>query len=409
MTKKLTFILASLLILLIVAVVLFLLFSRSSNNSGQQTRSFFGFGGTVPVSLQTVGGGETNVPSTNSSSLNKVFKIADGPIASAAFTQTTLPTTTLVRYVMATNGHVMDLAIDVPGAAAKPVSNTTIPGVFSAVWGQNATSTVLRYNDGGLIKSVAIAFASSTVGGVAAPTRIQFLPNSIISIAVSPDGKNIAYVLKTSGGVDGYIADITGANQKKLFSFFLSQVVLSWPSPGTLLLQTKSAADVPGIAFSINVRTGTVVPLLYASGLFALANDTFSKVIYQTVGGTANTHETYLHTMSTGQDETLLFNPLVEKCIWSAFQQKLLFCAAPLADTDASYLGLWHQGLSIEPESILQYDIDARTTGLVTTLGTDNQAPVGGVDQIASSPDGKYILFITRGDHSLWGVRLDAK
>lgn len=390
--------------LIVLALLFFFLFRSTGSTGGEPSKGFFGLGGNVSV-IQPPGEGEdANVPSTNDSRLNKVFKIADGPIASAAFTQTSLPTTTLVRYVMATNGHVMDLAIDVPGAASKPVSNTTIPGVFSAVWGKNATSTVLQYYDTGLIKSVAIAFASSTSGGAIAPTRIQFLPNSVVSIAVSPDGKNIAYLLKTTNGVDGYTADITGSNQRKLFSFFLSQVTLSWPSSGTLLLQTKSAAGVPGVTFSISPQTGVITPLLYASGLYAAANSTFSKVIYQTI--TDESQAAYIHDMATGRDTPMSFDPLIEKCVWSEFSETLVYCAAPSQAVSTSYLNDWHQGVTTLPDNIYVFNILAGTTALVMSPGQNNQAPRVGIDQIAASPDGKYLLFITRGDHSLWGVRL---
>lgn len=403
MSKKLLYILLGLVAFIIIAILFYVLITRmNSNSSANQPKGFFGFGGNVSVVQPPEETEAANVPSTNSSSLNKVFKIADGPIASATFTQTSLPTTTLVRYVMATNGHVMDLAIDVPGAVAKPVSNTTIPGVFSAVWGKNATSTVLQYYDTGLIKSVAIAFASSTVSGVVAPARIQFLPNSIVSIAVSPDGKNIAYLLKTASGVDGYTADITGSNQRKLFSFFLSQVTLSWPSSETLLLQTKGATGVPGIAFSVGVRTGIITPLLYSSGLSVIANTLFSKVIFQTDAG--SDRKTYVHDMTTGRDTQLAYDPLPEKCTWSTYLINDVYCALPTSQGSSTNLDFWYQGLTTERDGIVQFNLNTGSGILITLPGDGGMT--GSIDQIAASPDGKYLLFITRGDHSLWGVRL---
>jgi hypothetical protein len=399
MNRKFLYIGGAMLILITAAVAALLWYSQLSTQSPAQTiGSFFGVGGNVSTG-QTENDG-TNIPQTGNQNLQKVFRIADGPVAGAAFTQTFSPTTTLVRYVMANNGHILDQAIDVPGAAARAASNTTIPGVISAVWGRNATSTILQYMDSGVLKSVSIIFASSSVAGVS-PVHIQFLPSNIASLAISPDSKNIVYVLTTTSGADGYVADVNGANAKKLFSLPLSQVLVSWPSQNTLLAQTKSAAGVPGVVFSVNAKTGAVTPLLYTAGLSATANSTFSKVLYQT---SQDKTTTYSHDTATGKDAPLASNPLPEKCTWSAVSLTDAYCALSLDTVPLNYLDLWHQGLAGQSDSIVQVDTNTGI-GTVITLPGDGGANAA-IDQLAVSSDGKYLLFITRGDRSLWGVRL---
>ena len=213
-------------------------------------------------------------------------------------------------------------------------------------------------------------------------------------------------MLTTSSGVDGYVAEVNGANAKKLFSLPFSQILISWPSLTTLLAQTKSAGGVPGVAFSIAVKTGTINPFLYASGLSATANSFFSKVIYQKIESINGIRETYAHDTSTGEDISLPFNPLPEKCTWSATSATILYCAAPLQYTDATYLARWHQGLASEADSIFIFNIFSGITSLVVTPGNGNNAPQGPIEHLGVSPDGKYLYFITRGDQSLWGVRL---
>jgi hypothetical protein len=395
--KIILYILGGLLIL----VIGFLLLRSTQTQTSQPSSGFFGFGGNVSTT-QTNGAGQ-NIPQTGSQSLQKVFKIADGPIAGAAYIQMFSPTTTLARYVLATNGHVLDLAVDVPGAAARPVSNTTIPGVVSAIWGKNGSSTVLQYVDTGTLKTVYIGFASTSANGATGPARIQFLPNNIISLALSPDTKSIVYLLKTTAGVDGYIANTDGTNSKKLFSLPLSQVLISWPAQGNLLAQTKGAVGVPGVAFSVNAKTGAVIPLLYTSGLTASANSVFSKIIYQT-STDAVTATTYAHDIVTGKDTPLVSNPLPEKCIWSIASLSAVFCALSLDNTPIHYLDMWHQGLAQTADSIVEINTN-NGVGTVITLPGDGgvKAPI---ERLGVSPDGNYLLFITRGDRSLWGVRL---
>ena len=395
-------------VLIIFGLVWFIFFRPTSTSSTQTSTGFFGIGGNVSTTQTQTNGGSTT-SSTGQVALGKVFKIADGPVENATFVQTFTPTTTLARYVMQDNGHVFDLAIDVPGAAARPASNTTIPGIASAQWVQGGDAVVMQYIDSGTIKTlyVALPSASTTQADTSVtPVRIQFLPNNITSFAVSPDGSGVAYLLPTSSGVAGYIANVDGTNPKILFSLPLSQVLISWPASTTLMAQTKSAAGVPGIAFSVGIKTGTVTPLLYAEGLSALANTSFSKVVYQTVTDTSDTHTTYSHDVESGQDITLPFNPFPEKCVWAPLSSTILYCAAPQQYVAGDYLDLWHEGLATSPDSIFQFDIFAGATSLVVTPGNGNSAPQEPIKSMAVSPDGHYLLFITRGDQSLWGVRL---
>ncbi|HVY73086.1 MAG TPA: hypothetical protein VG984_03510 [Candidatus Paceibacterota bacterium] len=390
-------IVAGVLILLGVAGLVFF-FSRTTPTSTSRTIGGF-FGISQNVSTTQPDSGETNGALNGNPTAQKVFKIADGPIAGAVFYQTGNPTTTIARYVVATNGHILDQPIDVPGAAARPASNTTIPGIVSAAWGRQATSTILQYVDSGVVKSVSFTFTATT-STVFVPPRIQFLPNNILSLAISPDSRSVAYLIATNGGSDGYIADVSGANPKKLFSVPFSQVLISWPTQSTLLVETKSAVGVPGVAFSVNSKTGVLVPMLYADGLSAIANSTFSKILYQT---TANSEiKTYAHDTATGKDTSLVNNPILEKCAWSTVTNVVLYCAVSLDVTQNP--DLWHQGLLSSQDSIVQYDSNGGGGSVVTLPGNGGMS--GAIEQIGVSPDGAYLWFITRGDQSLWGVRL---
>ncbi|MEI6864009.1 MAG: hypothetical protein WCK46_01375 [Candidatus Adlerbacteria bacterium] len=390
------------IILLAIILLLLFFFFRSRSTVGTPSTGFFGIGGNV--STTQTAGDSTATGQGGNLSLQRVFKIADGPVAGATFVQTFSPTTTLARYVMQDTGHIFDLAIDVAGAAARPISNTTIPGVTAAFWEKKGGATILQYVDASVLKSVYAEFPPATTTSVVTPVRIQFLPSGISALAASPDGSSFAYTLQTSRGVDGYIANPDGTNSKKVFSLPLSQVLLSWPAQNTLLAQAKSAVGVPGIAFAIDAKTGAVSPLLYTPGLSVIANSDFSKVVYQTSPNTQTGATTYAHDGPTGKDTDISKTPLPEKCAWSTVDTTALYCAVSLDPTPATYMDLWHQGLVQMPDSIVLFDTN-NGAGVVITL-PGNGGPSAPIDQLGVSPDGKYLLFITRGDHSLWGVRL---
>ncbi len=400
MSKKIIYI-GGIILALIILLIVVLLLRGTQTPAGHTTGGFFGIGGNVST-VQT-GSGATNVPQTNTTQ-QKIFEISAGPVASATFIQTSAPTTTVARYIMQDTGHILDLSIDIPGAVARPVSNLTIPGVTSAVWGGDGTSTILQYVSSGVLKSLYMQLASTTVAATVPPSHIEFLPNSIMSLALSPDGTHLAYLLQTTSGADGYVANADGTDAAKLFSLPLSQLILSWPSKNALLVQTKSAGGVPGIALSINTKTGAISPLLYTPELSAVANKLFSKIIYRSNGDTTKAPTTYAHDVATGKDTPMANNPLPEKCVWSAASVTDIYCALPLGSTPVNYIDVWHQGLFPVPDSIIRFNTNTGV-GTVVTLPGD-----GGVtapaDQLGVSADGKYLYFITRGDQSLWGVRL---
>ncbi|HYF13114.1 MAG TPA: hypothetical protein VD928_02375 [Candidatus Paceibacterota bacterium] len=340
----------------------------------------------------------------------KVFKVTDGPVTSATLVQTLHPTTTIARYVLAENGHVLDLVLESPGTVPKAISNTTIPGTAGAVWVENGNAVILQYVDNRVVKTVYLGFPVATVSTSSQqrPVRIQFFPDNIVDITASPDGKSAAYLLATAAGVDGYTARSDSTGSKKLFSAPLSQMLLSWASPSTMLLQTKSSTGIPSIAFSVNAQTGAVVPLLYALGLTAIADRTFSYIVYQTIGS-GNLVNSYVRDVKTGKDVKLSFNPLPPKCIWGPKTASSLYCASPLEYTPPNYLELWYKGAASMSDALFFFNVSSGESEIITAPGGEEGGVLSDILELTVSPDEKYLLFTKKGDRSLWAMRLSAQ
>ncbi len=368
---------------------------------------------TIPVG--TTGGGTTNVsqPVTQAGMsqgpTQKIFKIADGPVAGAIYIQTQNPTTTVARYIMQDTGHVLDFPVDVPGAVARSVSNTTIPGIQQILWTGQGTGAILNHLDGQIIRTISIGLTSATstiTAGTPLIAHVTFLHDSMISAAISPDGKNIAYLLGTANGSDGYTANIDGTNAKKIFSLPLSQVTVSWPTQTALMVQTKTGVGIPGIAFSIPIKTGVPAQLFYAPGLSAVANSTFTRVVYQTIDDGATAGKTYSHDVVNGRDIALSHSPLPEKCTWSPNTATILYCAASITAMPANYIDLWHMGLLSAIDGIFAFNLAIGQATALAVPGSVDGGVQTDVASLAVSPNEKYILFISKKDRSLWGVRL---
>lgn len=391
-------------------LVWFLLFSSPAAPTPTTSTT----GGLGTASTQTVGtsagnssgaANGTNVI-TQSASPQTIFKIADGPVTGAAFVQTFSPTTTLARYVLQENGHVLDQPIDVPGSLPRPVSNTTIPGTKRALWAQDGSMLLLQYQEGAAVKTVSLTFPVGPKT-VTKPVQIQFLPDNVHDVALSPDSKQFTYLLRSASGVDGYIANADGSNAKKIFSFGMSQVLLSWPSANTLLLSSKRASGVPGIIFSVNTKTGGIVPLIYALGVTASANLPFTHILYQVDVPGKDAPTTYARATAKGGDIQLSFNPIPEKCVWSATRASVVYCATPRSYYNTSYLDRWHQGIATLSDSITTFALDQLpNTSQIVTPGTSDGGVASDIEEMAVSPDDHYLLFVKKGDRSLWAVRL---
>ncbi len=380
----------------------------------------FFFGGTDPQApgLQgtlPTGGGSTPAGGTfsqepppliltgTSGTAPAVFKIAEGPVAGAVFVQTQRPTTTVARYASAADGHVYDLAIDSPGAAVQTVSNTTIPGIGRALFRADGRGVLLQFMASTLlpvVRTVAIQFSASSSQSAAS---VRFLPDDLLDVAFSPEGTSVAYLKETSdGGSAGYVARSDGSGERSLFSFPLSSVLLSWPSPSSLLLLTKSAAGVPGAAFSIGASSGALTQLLFAPGLTALSDPSFSYLLYRSnAGGGASSAA---RNLATGSERELSFDPIPEKCAW--YSAAALYCGVPLVALPGDYLDLWHRGERSEADFILRYDVAAGTSTVIAAPASALGAEVPDIASIGVSPDGRYLFFITKESRTLWGVRL---
>lgn len=355
-----------------------------------------------PASTDTDSGAITSEPQAP----QKIFKVADGPITTATLVQTALPTTTLARYVLQENGHAFDLVLDSAGAVPRALSNTTIPGTVRGVWAQRGGAVILQYQDAGIVKSVYLGFPpiSATSTDSTRPVQIRFFPDNVSDLASSPNGGSVAYLLSTNAGTDGYTANPDGTASKKLFSLPFSETTVSWPSQGTLLLSTKSAAGVPGAAFSVNAQSGGASPMLYAPGLTLAADRTFSNVVYRTAS--AANAASFTHDVKTGKESGLSYDPIPEKCVWSPLATSTMYCALPLQYVPGNYLDLWHQGTASAADGIVSFVLPSGQSAILAVPGESDGGVPSDIAEMAVSPDEKYLLFIKKNDQSLWGVRL---
>lgn len=347
---------------------------------------------------------ETNTltPLNTTGTITPIFKVGNGPVAGATIIQTLRPTTTVARYVQQQNGHVFDITLDSSGAVPRSVSNTTIPGIARALWTDKGNGVILQYLDSATVKTVHLNFPEAQGTSTASrPVVIKFFPDGIADLAVSPNGSSVVYLLKNASGVTGYTAKTDGTGSKQLFTIPLKEIVISWPSTNNLLAYSKNAPNAAGVAFSINASSGVVLPLLHATNLTLTANPTFAHLVY-----TAN-ETTYTREISTGKSRELSYDPYPEKCIWGTATSTYLYCAASLSYAGSSYLSAWQKGFNSVADALLVFDMRTGDEAILATPGGEEDGGIeSAIHTMSISDDGKYLLFVRRGDYSLWGLRI---
>lgn len=382
-------------------------FLRTPNVALEPTTTTFPSGATQTVGVDVLQPVVTTNTATNiqtpintTGAATPIFKVGNGPIVAATIIQTLRPTTTVARYVQQQNGHVFDITLDSSGAVPRSVSNTTIPGIVRALWTNQGNGVVLQYLDNTVVKTVHLEFPLGQSTSTR-PVLIKFFPDGIADIAVSPDGMSVVYLLKNTSGVVGYTAKSDGTSSKQLFTIPLKEILISWPSTSKLIAQSKSAPGVPGITFSINASNGAVLPLLYAPGVTLTANPSFAHLVYHT-GDT-----TYAREVSSGKSLELTYTPYPEKCVWGIATSTYLYCATPLSYTESSYLSLWHKGYTATTDALIVFDMRTGDDAILAAPGSEEDGGVeSAIHTMSISNDGKYLLFVRRGDYSLWGMRL---
>jgi hypothetical protein len=406
---------ALLLAILGIGFALVSIFLRSPASTSQNNNPSFGeAGNVVGVVPSNLGGTATELPvfaSETGSTTNQqpIFNISGGPAVAGILLLGGQPTTTISRFVMGDSGHVIDMPLDVPGAAPRIVANITVPGIERALFVAKGRGVLLQYLNESLLKTVYIplpiagAATSSLAGGA------HFLPDNIADIAVSPDGSQVGYLIRSGTGLVGYISKPDGSNTKKIFTLPLTQVVLSWPSIQTFVAESKSASGVPGITLTINAKTGAVSPLLYGAGLTLSANSAFSSLLYRTDNGTSAS--LYRENIKTGAATLApvpspLQSPLPEQCVWSTASSTLAYCAAPIGDPGVGYMDLFHQGLSSVATVLISINAVSGSVVPIATPGTKQGGQASDMIDLSLSPNEHYLSFIAKDDQTLWGVRL---
>jgi hypothetical protein len=319
-----------------------------------------------------------------------LIQLTQNAVSGASFSSTT------VRYIEKSTGNIYE--IEPNGQNRNRLSNVTILKTFEGLWSPDASKVVLRYFEEGaypLVKTFSAAIspkASTTLQGI-------FLPDSAMTVAVSPAEDKIFYFLSTGDGVSGITADFGNKKQRNIFNSPFSEFNVSWPSKNIIALLTKPSAAAKGFLYSLDPQTGNFEKIIgEINGLTALVSPDGTRVIYSQ--SRQNGLNTKILTIKDKSSADFGLTTLPEKCAWSKAEKNIIYCAAPNDFPAGNYPDDWYQGLVSFDDSIWQINL---STGETNVLLEETKSDV--LNPFLSK-DENYLVFINKKDNTLWSLKL---
>lgn len=402
MSRKTFLIITSVLLTFLIVLVGYYLIVQNGEvgPDGKRTgfRSFFPFGGsgngtTTPREVVS-----EEIPPENKNFGQKLRKISSEPVAGAGILD--VKEGSIIRYIEKATGHIYEVELFSP--RQDRISNTTIPLVYDAVWGNKNSSLLTRYlkDDDRTIDSYALTIKENSSSTESTVSAISFPIN--ISDVSSRDN-SIFYLEQKENSSTGFIANFNGTGKKQIWNSEIKELLSQYVNPKTVILTTKPAKNIPGYAYSIDTGNGQTKKVLGGiEGLSVLSNDDLSQILYIKQQNGLQ--------MSVFDPKSKLSAPVSpatfpEKCVWSKKDKSILYCAVPQDFLSEDSLTNWYQGAISFIDDIWRYDTKNNTSSIILSLYNESGEVID-LTKIALSDNEQYLIFVNRIDDSLWSLDL---
>lgn len=372
-------------------------------NSGEESGGLTGGKGR---NGQTTGGTSEE---TGKSSLPELRKISSSPTAGIYVFNRLVQredkskfNAVFLRRVDKATGNIYETRLD--NMEETRVTNTTIPKIYEALWGNNENSLLLRYlrDDGETIEtftSKIIAGADGKEGSLLG----TFLPSDIKSIAVSPKKDKIFYLNVVSGEAQGTVMDTVLGKKGIVFRYPFTEWLPDWPADNTITLVTKPSGKTFGFMYSITPAGGNLTKILGdIRGLTALMSPDSKKVLYSESAG--NFFALNLYDVGSAETVAQSARTLSDKCVWSQ-DNDVFYCAVPLNPPQSLYPDSWYQGLVSFSDVLVRVDAGA---GSMTVLVDPKEFAGEEIDAVnlTLSKNEDYLFFINKKDGASWALEM---
>jgi hypothetical protein len=401
MSRKIIYIISTLLIIILIGLATYYFLNGNEKTPGQSPnifKNFFPFGGNDDEIVTP--NPETPIEPTASSTdkfTQKLRKTSENPVAGAGTLD--VKAGTLVRYIEKATGHIYEAELF--SSQVRRISNTTIPVVAEALWGNKNKSLVARYLkddnqsiDTYLLNLKETATTSDVISGIS-------IPGDITHISIS--GETLFYLERREGFSLGLISNFSGGNKKQIWNSPLRELNSQFVNPRTVALTTKPEQNIPGYLYFVDTANGSAKKVLgNISGLSALVSPDAKTVLYSRNGA-----ESLLFSFVVSENTSTSLTPVTfpEKCAWSKKNTSIIYCGVPKGTLSGGSLILWYKGLLTTVDDVWKIDTKNNTSSLVLDLSIESGESVD-VTQPILSENEQYFVFTNKKDNNLWTLDL---
>ncbi len=320
-------------------------------------------------------------------------------------TKATTPKTRPVlftRQVDKATGHIYETNMET--FIEEKVTNTTIPRIYEAFFGNNGTDIVYRYlSENNQTIETYKGEIVPTTDNSSATVKGAGLQDDILDMSLDQASTKVFYLYNFGGQSVGNTSVLSEEKKSEVFKSDFTEWLSGWIDTKTIGLQTKASSYALGYYYSYDLGTKTMNKIIGGvSGLTVLPNTGASLVMYSST--ITNSFTSSVYNVSKRQSVPLDNPTMPEKCVWEKDGLKL-YCAIPQYIEKNIYPDSWYQGTSTFNDSF--YEVDA-STGFETKIINPTEEGVQSIDgvKLSISPDGKYLLFINKKDYKLWSLAL---
>lgn len=336
--------------------------------------------------------------------------------STAGFTTVIRDGKTYVRYVLRENGNIHE--VDPSTGTDRQITNTTIPRVYEAFFGNNGNTVIMRYLKRMLNNDVIVTYlgnlelptSEGSMGSIRSNT--EFLPDNISAISISPDGTHLFYLLPVSDGVSGTVVSLSAALfPKEVFRNSFSEWLPQLFNDGTILLTTKPSAGIAGYSYLYDPLKKTLTRIVREKdGLTTFGDSVGSRILFGE--NVANAPFLGMYTKKSFSSEEGVENheariplaTLPEKCAWGV-SPSTLYCASFVGSTGTKLPDEWYQGLISLSDTF--WMVNTNTTEI--TLIADPESVIQkhfDVIMPLIDENERHFIFVNKEDDSLWSMRL---
>jgi len=418
--KTFKFLLVAIIAIVVIALLLwyFFIFRGSVGPDGKprSLKDFFPFGRpdvTVPIAKPKPDDGEPREkPLPETGVAPRLRQVSDVPTSGAIAFLDRSSNNTKIRYVERATGHIFETPAD--DYTTSRISNTTIPKVYEAYFVEDGDAVIMRLldEDGATIESfygsLARSGAGAATGAAAEPQELDgvFLPDNILSLAVSPDTKEIVYLERRGNATSALLrGSPDGKTRRELLSLPLTELLVSWPAKETVTILTKPSAQAPGYFFEAERGVANRISTGLANGLTALLDSTGKMALIGTSDRRGYT--TSLLSREKGNSRSSLpVATFADKCLWSRRDVATLYCAVPKGGLGLNQPDSWYQGLAALADDLYRIDTETGAAERILDLSAEGGKEFD-VMNLSLDPSEEYLLFIDKNTLFLWSLRLE--